>query len=472
MKILRIIQNNVLTYIPLTYIYYTIIPEKMSKRREFIKKSALGSAGITIGAMGFTSKSYGNIIGANERINVAVCGIGGRGRGHLTGFSDLKESHNVMLTTICDVDEKFWAEGGKVVAAKIGSTPKFEWDMRKVFDNKDIHAVSFATPNHWHALGTIWGCQAGKHIYVEKPIHHVIAEGRKMIEAGKKYKVHIQTGFGPTTNEAMDFLHSGGIGEVYMARGLCIKPRDSFGKVPNGEPPASLHYDMWLGPAPYRQYNEKRVHYSWNWFWDTGNGDTGNQGSHQLNAARVALQKNEHPVTVSSDGGIYGTPKECEQETPDTQQTVLKYADGKMIVFDTRGAYSNGEGITDVKIGNIFYGTEGYMEYGDSWKAFRKREKEPFAGAGIGPKKDTQRPRVNAFSNFIEVIRSGKDEDLINPVLGGHYSTALPHLANISFLVGRKLKFDGVTEKFVNDADANKLLTKKYRAPYIVPDKV
>ena len=199
-------------------------------------------------------------------------------------------------------------------------------------------------------LGTIWACQAGKHVYVEKPIHHVIAEGRKMIEAGKKYKVHIQTGFGSTTNEAMDFLHNGGIGEVYMARGLCIKPRDSFGIAKDSQPPASLHYDMWLGPAPMRPYNEKRVHYNWNWFWATGNGDTGNQGSHQLNAARVGLNKNEHPVSVSSDGGIYNLdPKECEQETPNTQCTVLKYADGKMIVFDTRGMYSNKEGINQYR---------------------------------------------------------------------------------------------------------------------------
>jgi predicted dehydrogenase len=447
----------------------------MTKRREFIKKSAISTAGIAIGGMGFNTKSYASIIGANERINIAVCGINGRGASHLTGFSALKESHNVMLTTVCDVDEAFWGEAGKVVEGKTGIKPKFEWDMRKVFENKDIHAVSFATPNHWHALGTIWACQAGKHVYVEKPIHHVIAEGRKMIEAGKKYKVHIQTGFGPTTNEAMDFLHSGGIGEVYMARGLCIKPRDSFGIANDGQPPASLHYDMWVGPAPMRPYNEKRVHYNWNWFWDTGNGDTGNQGSHQLNAARVALQKNEHPVSVSSDGGIYNLdPKECAQETPNTQETVLKYADGKMIVFDTRGMYSNKEGINQVDIGNIFYGTEGYMEYGGraGWKAFRKREKEPFAGAGIGERKSTESRGVNAFSNFIEVIRSGKDEDLINPVLGGHYSTVLPHLANISFLVGRKLKFDGAKEKFVNDPEADKLLTKVYRKPFIVPDKV
>jgi predicted dehydrogenase len=446
---------------------------KMTKRREFIKTSVIGTAGLAIGGLGFSSKSYASIIGANERINMAVCGFGGRGQSHLSGFSSLKDSHNVRVLTVCDVEEKFWADAVKTVSDKSGFAPGTEWDMRKVFDNKDIHAVSFATPNHWHALGTIWACQAGKHVYVEKPISHNISEGRKMIEAGIKYKVHIQTGFGETTNEAMKFLHDGGIGDVYMARGLCIKPRDSFGIAKDGQPPASLHYDMWLGPAPMRPYNEKRVHYNWNWFWATGCGDTGNQGSHQLNAARVGLQKNEHPVSVSSEGGIYALdPKECEQETPNTQCTILKYKDGKMIVFDTRGMYSNTEGSTNVAIGNIFYGTEGYMEYGNSWKAFRKREKEPFAGAGIGERKGQSGRGPSAFVNFIDVLRSGKDEDLINPVVGGHYSTVLPHLANISYKVGRGLKFDGAKEKFVNDPEADKLLTRVYRKPFIVPEKI
>jgi predicted dehydrogenase len=444
----------------------------MTKRRDFIKKSALGTAAMAIGGMGFSSRSYGSIIGANERINIAICGIKGRGASHLTGFADLSDSHNVRVTTICDVDETFWAEGGKVIESKTGVKPGFQWDMRKVFDDKSVHAVTFATPNHWHALGTIWACQAGKHVYVEKPIHHVVAEGRKMIEAAKKYNVRVSSGFGSTTNEAMDFLHNGGIGDVYAVRGLCIKPRDSFGIAKDSQPPASLHYDMWLGPAPMRPYNEKRVHYNWNWFWDYGNGDTGNQGSHQLNAARVGLQKNEHPVSVTSDGNIFDLdPRECEQETPNTQVTILKYADGKMIVFDTRGRYSNAEGENDIRIGNIFYGTEGYMEYGGQWKAFRKRETKPFAGAGIGERKQSPR-RPGAFQNWIECIRSGKDEDLINPLEGGHYSTVLPHLANISFLVGRRLKFDGAKEKFVNDPEADRLLTKKYRKPFEVPEKV
>ena len=243
----------------------------------------------------------------------------------------------------------------------------------------------------------------------------------------------------------------------------------------------TLHYDMWLGPAPWRPYNEKKGHYNWHWFWDTGNGDTGNQGPHQLHAARIGLGKNEHPVSVSSFGGIYGIdPKECAQETPNTQTSIFKYADGKMLVFDTRGRYSNAEGNNNIAIGNMFYGTEGYLEYTGGWKAFRKWEKEPFAGSGIAGKTTTDLRETRgtvgpAFSNFIDVIRSGRDEDLINPILGGHYSASLAHLANISYrLGGKELQFNGAAEKFVKNRKADALLTRKggYREPYVVPDKV
>ncbi|MEJ7830671.1 MAG: Gfo/Idh/MocA family oxidoreductase, partial [Segetibacter sp.] len=314
----------------------------MSKRRDFIKKGLLGGAGVAVTRMGFSAKSYRSIKGANDRINVAVIGISGRGSDHISNFCSLKTSQNVNIKTLCDVDEKFWAEGSKTVLDKSGVKPQMEWDMHKVFDDKEIHAVSFATPNHWHALGTIWAAQAGKHVYVEKPACHNIFEGRKMIEAAGKYNVRVQTGFQnrsiPNVREAMKFLHEGGIGDVYMARGLCIKPRDSFGIAKDSEPPATLHYDRWLGPAPYRPYNEKRSHYNWHWHWDTGNGDTGNQGPHQFDVARWGLNKNEHPVSVYSSGGIYGfSPEECSQETPNTQMSVAKYKDGKILEFETRG---------------------------------------------------------------------------------------------------------------------------------------
>jgi predicted dehydrogenase len=457
----------------------------MTKRRDFIRKSLAGTAGITIGGMGFSAKSFASVIGANERINVAVIGIRGQGGSHIRNWCSLKNTKNVMLKTICDVDELQYPEKIKSIEGSIGVKPLTEWDMRRVFDDKEIHAVSFAVPNHWHALGTIWACQAGKHVYVEKPACYNIFEGRKMVEASRKYNLRVQTGHQNRSSanvmEAMKFLHDGGIGEVYMARGLCMKPRDSFGIAKDSTPPATLHYERWLGPAPYRPYNEKHLHYNWHWFWDTGNGDTGNQGPHQFDIARWGLNKNEHPVSVFSTGGVFGiNPDECEQETPNTQSSVFKYSDGKVLEFETRGRYTHGEAGLQIKIGNMFYGTEGYLELnGDTWKAYRLREKEPFAVSKDVPAEKTQDQAslvatgdAGHYANFLDAIRSGKNEDLHCDINEGHYSAALPHLANISYRLGRDLKFRGDYEKFANDPEADMMLTRVYRKPYVVPDEV
>ncbi|MEA3460647.1 MAG: Gfo/Idh/MocA family oxidoreductase [Bacteroidota bacterium] len=456
----------------------------MTERRDFIKKSVLGAAGIAIGGMGFSSKSYASIIGSNERVNLAVIGICGQGNGHIKKWCTLKDNRNVRLKTICDVDEQFFAERSKYILDETGVKPLTEWDMRKVFDDDEIHAVSFATPNHWHALGTIWACQAGKHVYVEKPSCHNIFEGRKMIEAARKYNVHVQVGFQNRSNDnvmkAIKFLHDGGIGDVYLARGLCIKPRDSFGIAKDSIPPATLHYDRWLGPASYRRYNELKGHYNWHWHWDTGNGDTGNQGPHQFDIARWGLNKNEHPVSVYSTGGIYGIdPEECSQETPNTQSSLFKYSDGKMLEFETRGRYSNSESSLDIRIGNIFYGTEGYLEInGGTWKAYRQREKEPFAGSESAEEKQID-PTFRVapggtehYANLIDAIRSGKTSDLHCDIREGNYSSALPHLANISYRLGRELKFMGDYEKFANDSEADTMLTRRYRKPYVVTEEI
>lgn len=453
----------------------------MTQRRDFIKKSLLGSAGLAIGGMGFSAKSYASIIGANERINAAIIGIRGRGVSHINAWCDLKNSHNVRLKTLCDTDEQFFDPRSKTVFEKTGIKPLTEWDMRKVLDDKEIDAVSFATPNHWHALGTIWACQAGKHVYVEKPASHNIWEGRKMIEAARKYNRRVQVGFQnrsiPNVMEAMKFLHEGGIGEVNVARGLCIKPRDSFGIAKDSTPPDSLHYDRWLGPAPYRAYNEKRGHYNWHWFWDTGNGDTGNQGPHQFDIARWGLNKNEHPVSIFSSGGIYGIDRtQCEQETPNTQISIAKYSDGKILEFETRGRYSNAESGLGIKIGNIFYGSDGYLEIdGDTWKAYRKQEKEPFAGSKVANNEVaslTGSSNPEHFINFLNAIKSGKDDTLHCDILEGHYSSAIPFLANISYRLGRELKFMGDYEKFANDTEADTMLSRRYRTPYVVPSEV
>ncbi|HTE28188.1 Gfo/Idh/MocA family protein [Flavitalea sp.] len=456
----------------------------MTERRDFIKQTLKGSAGLMIGGLGFSAKSYASIIGSNERINLAVIGVRGQGGTHINSWCKLKDNRNVQIRTLCDTDEQEWAKALKSVADKGGGTPSTTWDMNKVFADKEIHAVSFAIPNHWHALGTILACQAGKHVYVEKPASHNIFEGRKMIEAARKYKVRVQVGFQnrsiSNVMDAMKFLHEGGIGDVYMARGLCYKPRASFGIVKDSEAPATLHYERWLGPAPMRAYNEKRVHYNWHWHWATGNGDTGNQGPHQFDVARWGLNKNEHPVSVMSMGGIFGiNPAECSQETPNTQTSVFKYKDGKMLEFETRGRYTNDESGTGIRIGNVFYGTNGYLELdGGNWKAFRKEEKEPFATSKTAEKR-TADPTFLAppggtdhYANFLDGIRAGNDETLHCDINEGYHSSALPLLANISYRLGRGLTFNGEAEKFVKDNEADAMLTRDYRKGYVVPNKV
>jgi predicted dehydrogenase len=468
-----------------------------TKRRDFIKTGMIGTAGVTIGGMGFSAKSYASIKGANERIQIGVIGIRNQGTVHLKSWCGLKDSHNVQVKALCDTDELLFAPGVKLVEQATGVKPATHWDMRAILDDKEIDAVSIVTPNHWHALATVWACQAGKHVYVEKPASHNIWEGRKMVEAARKYNVRAQVGLNNRSSisvrDAIAFLHEGGIGEVYMARALCFKARDSYGMAKDGQPPATFHYDHWLGPAPYRPYNEKRSHYNWHWYWDTGNGDTGNTGPHQLDIARWGVNKIEHPVSVYSTGGIFGFRQEeptpdnrtpgtrvyggvetyghdkTTQETPNTQTAVYRYGDGKIIEMETRGRYTNHEGSRGQEVGNIFFGSDGWLEIGGSvWKAFRKRDKESFAGSKEG---ETER-RGNHWANFLDALRSGKNETLHSDIYSGHLSTSLCHLANISYRVGRSLKFMSEYERFANDPEADALLRRVYRLPYVVPEKV
>lgn len=466
----------------------------MTKRRDFIKKSVVGTSALAIGGMGFSSKSYAAIIGANDRINLGQIGVRNQGTVHINSWCGLKDSHNVRVKTICDTDEALWPKALKTISDKSGVKALTEWDMRKVFEDKEIDAVSIVIPNHWHALATIWALQAGKHVYVEKPCSHNIWEGRKMVEAARKYDKRVQCGLNNRSSknvrDAIQFIHDGGIGEVFMARALCFKARDSYGYAKDGTPSATFHYDRWLGPAPWRPYNEKRSHYAWHWYWDTGNGDTGNTGPHQLDLARWGMNKNEHPVTIYSTGGLYGLklePSEADnkpynvygdvnaygdgkttQETPNTQTVAYKYADGKMLEFEVRGRFTNHEGSDGKEVGNLFYGSEGWLEInGGMWRAFKGRGRTQFAGSKPGEGRDG-----NHWANFIDALRTNKSEDLNGEINDGFYSTCLPHLANISYRVGRELKFNGAYEKFVNDPEADTFLKRVYRKPYVVPDEV
>ena len=466
----------------------------MTRRRGFIKKSLVGAAGL---AVGLNARSYANIIGANDRINLAIIGIRNQGSLHINSFCKLKDSHNVRIRTICDVDEQLFDSRSQMVTEKSGEKPRTEWDLRKVLDDKDIDAVSIVTPNHWHALATIWALQADKHVYVEKPAMHSTWEGMKMVEAARKYDKRVQVGLNNRSlagvREAIQLLHEGGIGELYLARGICYKSRDSYGFAKDSTPPATFHYDQWLGPAPYRPYNAKRSHYNFHWYWDTGNGDIGNTGPHQFDIARWGLNQNEYPISVYSNGGLYGFEKSASagktpgkmvygdveqyghdftsQQTPNTQSAILKYNDGKMLEFEVRSRYTYPESSLGIEVGNTFFGSDGYLELnGGKWKAFRRREKEPFATS-----KENKQDGTQHWANFLDGIRSGKNDTLHGDILEGVLSSALPLLSNISYRLNRGLKIDEkgtVLKKFVNDPEADAMLRGSHRSPYIVPENV
>lgn len=403
--------------------------------------------------------------GANNRVRAAVIGVKGRGGEHIQGFSRLKDN-NVELAALCDVDENVLNQRLDQVEKRTGKKPQAFTDMRKVFDDKSIDVVSFATPNFWHALGTIWACQAGKDVYVEKPASHNIFESRKMVEAARKYQRIVQHGTQIRSSEAMregmQMLREGVIGDVYMAKGLCYKRRDTIGKAKEEPVPEGVHYDLWTGPAPLRPFTKNRFHYQWHWQWMYGNGDIGNQGVHQLDVARWGLGV-KLPAKVQSMGGHFMF--DDDQETPNTQATAFMYPEEKkLLTFEVRHWDTPAEG-TDLRVGVLFLGSKGYMEipnYGE-YRVFLGKDRAP------GP---TKKKEGDHFANFIDAVRSRKPEMLNAEIEEGHFSTVLAHLANISYRVGRTLTFDPKTETFPGDKEANSHLGRKYRAPFVVPEKV
>jgi hypothetical protein len=276
-------------------------------------------------------------------------------------------------------------------------------------------------------------------------------------------------------NEAMKFLHEGKLGDVYMAKGLCFKPRDTIGHKANAPVPEGLHYDLWLGPAQWRPFNPNYVHYNWHWFWDFGCTDLGNQGPHQMDIARWGLNKQVYPKKIHCVGGYFAF--DSDQETPNTQMATFEYEDGKILQFEVRGVYTNKE--DDIDIGNLFYGTEGWMRLdGSNWKTYFCRKNEP--GPSYSSKEAAADPMnlvgsagdSNHFENFINAVRANDWTKSNADILEGHKSTSLCHLANIAFRMGRQLWFDDHSEKFVDDDVANSYLTREYRYPFVVPEKV
>ena len=431
--------------------------KKIETRRSFIKKSAGAAALLTLPTI-----IPAHAFGANDRVRIAVLGVNGRGKDHIQGFSKLE---NVEVACLCDPDLVILAKRAQEFETKYGRKVMQQQDLRKVFADKSIDAVSVATPNHWHALATIWACQAGKDVYVEKPGSHNIREGRKMIEAAAKYDRIVQHGVqlrsSVAVQEAIKHLRDGLIGDVYMARGLVFRKRDDIGNKPVEAVPEGLDYDLWTGPAEKRPFSKNYVHYNWHWNWNYGNGDVGNQGIHETDLCMWGLNVGL-PERITAGGGkfLFNDAK----ETPEVLASTYHYPkEKKFIEFEVRPWMTNME--NGAGVGNIFYGNKGYLvvyNY-ERYESFLGDKREPGPSGNAGG---------DHFLNFISAVRA-HDKKLLNaPVETAHLASALAHLGNIAYRTGRTLNFDPVTEKFIGDEEANAYLTRPPRAPYIVPDKV
>jgi predicted dehydrogenase len=459
-----------------------------------------------------TAAAATRVWGANDKLNVAIIGLGGRGTNHLNTYSRLPESRVAVL---CDVNQTAREVAQATLARNGFEKAKEVEDMRQAFADPGVDAVSIATPNHWHALSAIWAMKAGKDVYGEKPACYNIYEGQKMLQVQRETKRIMQVGSQhrstPFKMKTIAALQQGLIGKVYMAKGLCFKRRPSIGHTPDTPTPAGLNWDLFLGPAPMRPYNEKRFKYYWHWFWDTGNGDIGNQGVHEMGICRWALGDPEWPKTAVSFGGKLGI--DDDTETPNTLAAGFNYGD-REIFFEVRGNLTNGEGTRqarvvtaglgaagrggrgrggaegaeppaatpaaaaptqvgpannplNVAVGNLFYGTEGWAAMSDQgFQAYKGESSELIMDER--PERGTGDATGLHMQNFLQACRSRNEKDLHDPLSNAILSADLCHLANISYRVGRKLTLES-GPKFAGDSEATKMMTRPvYRKPYEV----
>jgi predicted dehydrogenase len=408
---------------------------------------------------------------ANDRVRIACVGVHNQGGEHIKHYLEMKD---VEIAAVCDVDESVLNGRLNEIEKASGKRPAAFTDFRKLIEDKSIDAVSLATPNHHHTLQTLWACQAGKDVYVEKPCSHDMFEAIQVEATMKKYGRLVQHGTNSRSGiarEAIGHIQNGVIGDVYMARGLCFKWRDTIGHAPEEPVPAGVHYDLWTGPAPVHPFTRNRFHYNWHWFWDYGNGDMGNQGIHQLDVARWGLGV-RLPTRVSATGGH--VMFDDDQETPNVIVASFEFNDNgkkKFLHFEVRHWLTNHEaglgsnGAKPNTVGAIFYGPKGYLAISDEdhgrYQTFlgKEQEKGP-SGQDLG----------NNWANFIAALRTRNASDLHAPITEGAISTMLLHLANISYRLGRSLDFDEKTLSCKNDKEANAMFRRKYRAPFIVPE--
>ena len=416
------------------------------QRRQFLLAASTAAA----------SRSWA---GANDRVRLAIIGVGSRGNGHI---KEILPVANVEIAALVDPDGRRTEAASSVISQKTGKRPKIDSDMRRIFDDKEIDAVTIATTNHWHTLTAIWAMQAGKDVYVEKPVSHNIWEGVKLVEAARKYNRIAAGGtqrrWSGRFRKAIELIHGGTIGDVYQGKFIFPGNRDSIGFKEPKEPPAWLNWDLWLGPAPMQPYHENLVHYNWHWFWDFGNGELGNNGIHFVDVLRWGMRK-KLPVRVHSAGGRFGYKDQAQ--TPNTQTVTWVYEDGTTMVGGLRGLYTDEQSSWD------FWGTKGHMHINGNG-TFRIT-----LGRNKQPEPEVETPKnIEHFANFAEAIRARDRKLLHAEIEETALSTALCHLGNISYRMGRELRFDSAKMQFVNDSEANKLVSRVYRKPYAVPEKV
>ena len=441
-----------------------------------------------------TAAAATRVWGANDRINVAIVGIGGRGTSHLNVYSKLP---GAKVAALCDVNQAAREKAQATLLKVTGEKAKEFEDMRAVFADPGVDAVSIATPNHWHALATVWALKAGKDVYCEKPACYNIHEGQVMMQTMKDTKRIVQIGSQhrstPFKINGIAALQGGIIGKVYMSKGLCYKRRVSIGHKDDEPTPPGVNWDLFLGPAPMRPFNPLRFAYNWHWFWDTGNGDIGNQGVHEMGIARWGMGDPEWPKTVVSFGGKYGP--EDDQETPNTLTSAFDYG-GRQLVFEVRGLLTGGEGTPQPprraiprgapsgapetppaaappatanpvsSTGNLFYGTEGWMSMNDSgYQVYKGEGSEMVAEEKPERGQDTTRLHME---NFLSAVRSRNYSELHDGLNNAFHSASLCHLANISYRTGHKLNLEA-GPKFTGDPAATKMITRPaYRKGYEV----
>lgn len=472
-----------------------------SDRRGFLKSSLAGAAVVVAG-----TKSSGRVLGANDAVRLAVCGLNGRGGDHIKEFARMP---GVRVTHLVDPDTRVFAKRQKQLRDLKQPEARVEQDVRRVLDDPNVDAITIAAPNHWHTLMTVWACQAGKDVYVEKPESHNVREGRVLVDVVNKTGRVVQHGTQRRAQKLYlrlaEIVRRGVYGKLEIARGIVYKLRLSIGHKDPSPIPPELDFDLWTGPAPLGPFHTNLVHYNWHWFWNFGNGDIANQGVHQMDIARWMIPGATLPRSVLSLGGRFGY--QDQGETPNTQLSLFDFGDARLI-FEVRGLpTAKYPGDDD---GSVLHFEQGHVTGGKFYPKGKSRP-EPLAPVDIP---EAKRPEAfNIFANWIACVRSRQHADLAAPVFEGHYSAALCHLANLSYRLGseqpfrpaaelpdadaretwekteehlakaggvnlkegklrfgKKLVIDAAGEKVVRDDAANALLTRAYRAPFTLPN--